>query len=257
MPSTLSGLLIFVYILIPGYCYYAVRRRLTPTRRVTSIVDAANAIFVAMVTNALMLVIYGITQVVPWIREHSPSVVHLLRDSSGYLLHSNARLAYLGTWATILLIGSSAFATALAFRSVSNPKAQPISPIRKLWERYPARVVDVSVWDYYFHNLAPDDSVIYLECHLHDSSYAAGILAWYNTDIDDSPDRDLVLSRPLTVTSADGSALVESGYDQHVILSARDIRQMIVTYVDPAVIEAERQRRSNLESEELNGPQED
>ena len=86
MPSTLSGLLIFVYVLIPGYCYYAARRRLTPTRRVTTIVDAANVIFVAMVTNAVMLVIFGVTQVVPWIREHSPSAVHLLRDSSEYLL---------------------------------------------------------------------------------------------------------------------------------------------------------------------------
>jgi len=28
MPSTLIGLIIAVYILIPGYCYYAVRRRL-------------------------------------------------------------------------------------------------------------------------------------------------------------------------------------------------------------------------------------
>ena len=119
-----------------------------------------------------------------------------------------------------------------------------------MWERYPSRVVDVSVWDYYFHNLVPDDSVVYLECYLHDSSYAAGTLAWYNTDIDDSPDRDLVLGRPLEVTSADGSALVEPGYDQHVMLSARDIQQIIVTYVDRAAIEAERQRRSNVAAQE-------
>ena len=245
MPSTLLGLLIFVYILIPGYCYYAVRKRLTPIRRVTTIVDAANVLFVAMVTNALMLMVYSILKAIPWIREHSPSTVDLVRDSKQYLLQDDSRLAYLSIWGAALLIGSSVLAIMLAVRSVSSAKTQSVGLIGKLWERYPARVTDESVWDHYFHHMAPDGSRIYLECHLHDESYAAGVLAWYNTDIDDSPNRDLVLSRPLTVTNAGGSELVQPGFEQHVILSARDIRMIIVTYVTHAAVEAEQKRRDD------------
>lgn len=245
MPSTLLGLLIFVYVLIPGYCYYAVRKRLTPIRRVTSIVDAANVLFVAMVTNALMLMVYGILKAIPWIRERSPSTVDLVRDSKQYLLQDDSRLAYLSIWAATLLLGSTVLAVLFAVRSVPNAKTQRVGVIGKLWERYPTRVIDVSVWDYYFHHLAPDDSIIYLECHLHDNSYAAGVLAWYNTDIDDSPDRDLVLARPLTVINAVGSERVQDVFEQLIVLSARDIRMIIVTYVARDVVEAEQRRRDD------------
>ena len=258
MPSTLIGLIIAVYVLIPGYCYYAVRRRLIPIRRVTTLVDAGNAIFVATITNTLILTVYGVTQVLPWIRDHSPNVVQLLRNPEDYLLHSNSRLAYVGMWAVLLLVGSSILAIVFALRSVPHRRQPRINTIRKWWdERYPARVTDVSVWDYHFHHVAPDDSEIYLECHLHNGSYVAGTLAWYNTDIDDSPDRDLVLSRPLTVTSADGSELVEQGHHQQAILSAREISEMIVTYISSAAIDTELERRSNLATEYEESRQED
>ena len=91
MPSTLVGLLAAVYVLIPGYCYYAVRRRTVPTRPVSTVIEGANLLVVAMVANALMLALYGALQAVPWIRVHSSSIVHLLRDAEGYLLQSNAR----------------------------------------------------------------------------------------------------------------------------------------------------------------------
>ena len=248
MPGTLSGLLFVFYALIPGYCYYAVRRRIAPTRRVSTVVEAANVIVMAMITNALILVIYGILQLVPWIRDHSPSVVHLLRDADDYLLHSNSRLAYVGIWAAVLLIGSSTLAIALAC---------PIGSVRKLLKSNSARILEESVWDHVFFAEAPDDSITYLECYLHDGSYTAGRLAWYNSDIDDSLDRDLVLSRPITVTKVDGSELVEPGYDQFVVVSARDIRHIIVTYVAQSAIEAERELRSrnNSDTEELDDRQ--
>ena len=246
MPSTLLGLLIFVYILIPGYCYYAVRKRLTPIRRVTTIIDAAYVLFVAMVTNASMLMVYGILKAIPWFREHSPSTIDLARDSKQYLLQDDTRLAYVSIWAAALLLGSSALAILLAVRSVTNIQTQRRGLVGRLWERYPARVIDKSVWDYYFHHMAPDDGEVYLECYLHDNSYAAGVLAWYNTDIDDSPDRDLVLTSPLTVTSAGGAELVQPSFGQNTILSARDIRTIIVTYVSRTAIEAELARRADV-----------
>ena len=86
MPSTLVGLLVAVYLLIPGYCYYATRRRTVPTRPVSTVIEGANLPVVALVTNASMLTLYGALQGVPWIRGHSSSIVHLPRDAEGYLL---------------------------------------------------------------------------------------------------------------------------------------------------------------------------
>ena len=114
MPSTLVGLLVAVYLLIPGYFYHATRRRTVPTRPVSTVIEGANLLVVALVTNTSMLVIYGALQWVPWIRGHSPSIVDLLRDAEGYLLQSNARLAWVGGWSVALLAGASALAVSFA-----------------------------------------------------------------------------------------------------------------------------------------------
>ena len=192
-----------------------------------------------MVTNILMLMIYGASQSVPWIRNHSPDIVHLLRDTDGYLLHGNSRLAYVGIWSVTLLVGSSIIAVALAAQLGPIRKLLNSKLVNMLVEHYSARIVDESVWDRYFFYLPPDDSIVYIQCYLHDGSYAAGRLAWYNTDIDDTPDRDLALSHPLLLESPDGSPLIEPGDDQHLILSARDIRQIVVTYVMQSAIESD------------------
>ena len=241
MPSTLSGLLVAIYTLIPGYFYYAVRRSVAPTRRVSTLVEAANVIVVAMITNTISLAFYGILQAVPWIRNHSPSIVDLIRDPSGYLLHSNSRLAYVGVWAIALLILSTILAVIFAYRVQKM--------IRRSTERIfeTTRITDESVWDHFFSAVAPDDCVIYVECYMQDGSYAAGSLSWYNTDIDDTPDRDIALVRPLVLTSVSGTDLMEPGYDQVMIISARDIRQIVVTYIARDAIDAELERRSDID----------
>ena len=48
MPSTLVGLLVAVYVLIPGYCYHAARRRTVPTRPVSTVIEGANLLVVAL-----------------------------------------------------------------------------------------------------------------------------------------------------------------------------------------------------------------
>lgn len=58
----------------------------------------------------------------------------------------------------------------------------------------------------------------------------AGPLVWYNTDLEDHPDRELVLGQPLTVLGSAGEPLTPSPNCQ-AILSAREIRRILVTYV--------------------------
>ena len=117
MPSTLAGLLVAIYLLIPGYCYYVVRRRTVPTRPLSTAVEGANLVVVAMLANAASLALYGLAQAVPFVRDHSPSIVQILRETESYLLESNSRLAYVGTWAAVLLSVSSGLAVAIAYRA--------------------------------------------------------------------------------------------------------------------------------------------
>lgn len=117
MPSTLAGLLVAIYLLIPGYCYYVVRRRTVPTRPLSTAVEGANLVVVAMLANAAALALYGLAQAVPFVRGHSPSIVQILRETESHLLESNSRLAYVGTWAAVLLSVSSGLAVAIAYRA--------------------------------------------------------------------------------------------------------------------------------------------
>ncbi len=231
MPSTLIGLLVAVYALIPGYCYYAVRRRTVPTRPVSTVVEGANLLVVAVVANTLTLALYGVLQWVPWFGDHSPSIVEILRDSRGYLLESNARLAYIGAWAMGVLAVSSVLAVAFACR---------VWPIRHLAAPFAPALSDESVWHRYFELIRPKDTDTYpyLECHLVDGSYVAGPLVWYNTDIEDHPDRELVLGQPLSIVGSDGEPVTLSPNSQ-IILSAREIRRILVTHVvDPPTMDS-------------------
>jgi len=62
-------------------------------------------------------------------------------------------------------------------------------------------------------------------------SYVAGPLVWYNTDIEDHPDCELVIGQPLTILGSDGEPLTPSPSSQ-AILSAREIRRILVTHVE-------------------------
>ena len=135
-----------------------------------------------------------------------------------------------------LLAGASALAMALAFC---------LWPIEPLLKRFAPALSDESVWHRYFFIRAPKDSYVYLECHLNDGSYVAGPLVWYNTDLEDSPDRDLVIGQPLTLLEPDGEP-IEGSPGAQAILSAREIRQILVTYVDRSTIDLEEGRSSGL-----------
>ena len=248
MPSTLAGLLVAIYLLIPGYCYYVVRRRTVPTRPLSTAVEGVNLVVVAMLANAVTLALYGLAQAVPFVRDHSPSIVQILRGTESYLLESDSRLAYVGTWAAVLLAIASGLAVAIAYRawpmsllaklfgkSLSDEsvayRAWPMSLLAKLFGK---SLSDESVWHRFFFTEQPEKTYIYLECYLTDGSHTAGTLVWYNTDLQDHPDRELVLKDPITTVGPSGEPSGRS--DTLAILSAREICQIIVTYVrEPAL----------------------
>lgn len=156
---------------------------------------------------------------VPPLRGHTPDIALLIRDPHSYILLDNSRLVYLVAWAALLILLSSALSAAFAYR---------LGFLDYLSRRFAPAVTDVSGWYRVFDTEAPENSTVYVMCELVDGSYAAGDLAWYNTDPEDSPDRDLILAPPLTLLNPQGEDL---GIPvERVILSARDMRQIYVVY---------------------------
>lgn len=80
---------------------------------------------------------------------------------------------------------------------------------------------------------APEGTEVFVGCDLRDGRCVSGYLDWYNTDVDEVADRDIALNRvEVTVNGRDSAP---SGF-QKIILSARDISSMHVSYLGmPAV----------------------
>ena len=222
MPGSLTGLLITVAVLTPGYVHYAIRRRLVPIRRLSVTMEGAGLFVVAAVANTLMFAIFGIVGSIPPLRGHTPDIADLMSDPSGYALLDNSRLAYVTVWVGILIFGASGISAAFAYR---------FGPLDHLSRRFAPVIARVSGWYQVFRIDPPEDSIIHVGCELQDGSYAAGRLVWFTTEPEDSPDRELILAPPFTAMNAEGGTLefLEEG---RVILSVREIRRMDVTYLN-------------------------
>jgi hypothetical protein len=73
---------------------------------------------------------------------------------------------------------------------------------------------------------------VYLGIDLDDGSYLGGWLAWYSTEPDERPDRDLALAEPLTYRpSEDPEDRHLNGFD-FVVVSARNILRLYVSFVN-------------------------
>lgn len=223
MPTTLSGLVVFAVLSIPGFLHYVQRRALVPLRleRAPSpLVEAATLASVSIFTNALALGCFGIARML--LPHHTPEVRRLILDGAGY---AAPRVAYLLLWASAALGVSSGLAMLLGRRP---------GPVRAIarWVTPPV-AVDVSAWTHLFEE-GPRGAEVYVGCDLRDGSYVGGLLAWYSTQDEETPDRDLVVAEPITYRppGAEEDETI-SGFSR-LVISARDVKRLYVSYIAPA-----------------------
>ena len=209
MPTTLSGLAIFVVFLTPGFLNYIQRRRRVPRRKLSSLVEVATFLSVSVLTNAAALGVFVVIRAI--IPNHTPNVERLAAEGSKYV---DPRIGYITLWIIILLGISCGLAVGLG---------RWPGPLRRLTPV----IVDSSAW-YYAFELGPEGSKVYLGFDMNDGSYIGGYLDWYNTDDDEVADRDIVLAAPI-VTKIDGED-AESSF-QRVVLSARNIAKISVDFL--------------------------
>jgi hypothetical protein len=231
MPSTLSGLLIFVVVLTPGLLHYIQRRALSDQPQVSALVEAGTLTTVSIVTD---LVAVGVFALIRWaLPSHTPDPSALLLNGVNY---AAPRLGYLILWAAALL----ALSCVLAILWARRPGVLATMPI------FIPALIDTSAWVYEF-EAAPEGTRVYVGCDLRDGSYIGGYLDWYNTNIEEVSDRDIALVAPITIRRTDGEVLAtESGEADKekseggsqsldfgvVVLSARDIATLYVSYLN-------------------------
>lgn len=185
MPTTLTGLLIFVALLLPGFAYLVGKERYG-TERHTSPFRETVAVVAASVTSEL--IILALFTVLRWLRPSwTPNVSALIHGGSAYAASHYQSLTAFGLFMLAL-------AVILAY-SATVPKVRRAFKRMPIIGAYPHDST-VSAWWMMFEKL-PRGRDVQVGCILEDGSYVSGLLASFNNSADDSPDRDLVLGAPI------------------------------------------------------------
>lgn len=215
MPSSFTGLVLFVLLLAPGFAFAAQRERRAPRRQRSVFGETVLLGLTSFLCDAAAILIFGALRAI--IPGHTPDVGRLVRDGQSYF---EAQYAYLGWWTLGLLALACGFGFVLGrwpprFAPVFADDITFTSAWWDLFEQYP-------------------DSTVYVGCELEDGSYLGGELFTYNSDEDETEDRELALSAPITYRSAGTDDEVELEDVGAVSVSARRIKFMTVTYLPPS-----------------------
>lgn len=209
MPTTLTGLLLFVVLLLPGFAFLWIYTFDRPARRLTVLQETGAVVVVSVICNLITLGLAAAASVIaPLLRI---DIGHLITDPDGYLKSGYPAVA---AWFIVSLATACALAAIAGFLA----RKKPVHPSH------------ASSWWTLFDTWHPD-TVRYIQCELDNGTSVAGVLGDWNTMPDDSPDRDLILNAPITFRPAP-----DAEYQHHpvssVCVSARRIVAMFVNYSD-------------------------
>ena len=209
MPTTLVGLLLFVVVLTPGFCYLLRQEHARGARTVSPFRETVTLVVISLGCVA--------------------AVGALVRHPADY---ARAQYASLAWWGLGLLTAACLLGVALASTDTGTKTAAAIRRIPGLRRLAPPAnpVTFNSAWWRLFHQ--HEDCLIHVGCHLDDGSFVSGWLLSYAADYDETGDRELTLSAPVFFRPAgerDGNNLEGVGA---IAISARRIVSLLVSYVD-------------------------
>ena len=230
MPTSLVGLLLFVGLLAPGFCYLLRREREVPNRPVSVFRETVTLVLTSLACDAAVAVGFGLVRVL--LPRQTPDVGALVRGPSSYGRQHYATLAW---WALGLLAVACLLATVMASADFSAKVGAGLHRVPGLgWLAPPARGVRFrSAWWRVFKDHPHRGHRIYVGCSLEDGSYVAGWLFSHAVDYEETADRDLVLGAPLRFrpAGAEDREAPELENVAAVVVSARRIVELFVTYV--------------------------
>ena len=239
MPSTFVGLLLFTLLSTPGLIYVLITERgARPVRVSSTFRETVTVGVISVAANGVALLIFAVLE--GMLPAHTPDVDRLIRNPGPYW---SSDYSYLLRWATGVFLLACALAAvtagsrnqaAAAERNQSAPT--PAKPGPRLVSRvaqffHPQGGVEfVSGWWKLIYLPERRDKAKRITCTLDDGSRVQGWYFSFNSEAGEGPDRDILLSAPLTFREADGSTRFEAR--GAVCLSARHIVLMQVTYED-------------------------
>lgn len=227
MPTTLTGLLLFVVLLLPGFAYLVGKERHGTERRQSPFRETV-AIVAASITSELVVlaVFFAIRARWPTV---TPDVEALIVNSGAYLRgipghHEHYRIV--AVWGIALLTAAT-----LGAYLATKPKVRGLGKKLKLTGPYPHEST-VSAWWVLFERW-PEGRDVQVVCMLDDGSVVRGQYASFNTMAEDSPDRDLVLQKPIFYRPSGENAREVPYPVSAASCSARRIVTLFVAYSEP------------------------
>jgi hypothetical protein len=209
MPTTLTGLLLFVVLLLPGFVYLVGKERAGTERR-TSPFRETVAVVAASVASELFVVCLS------WyLWSRTLDVESLVRDPGVYW---QERPGLLAGWGLGLLLAATLIA-----HLATRPQVR-----RWLPGKYP-HPSTVSAWWVLFETWKRG-RYVYAGCVLDDGSYVAGTVECFNISADDDTARDLILSEPIEYRQPNGKT-TEPLHCQAVCVPANRIVMIETSYV--------------------------
>lgn len=225
MPTTLTGLLLFVVLLLPGFAYlvgkerHGTERHLSPFRETVAIVAAS-------ITSELVVlaVFFAIREIWPTI---TPNVGALIDSTSVYLRGTPRHPGHhriVAVWGAILLISAT-----IGAYLATKPQVRRLGQI--ITGPYPHEST-VSAWWVLFERW-PNRRDVEVVCMLDDGSVVRGRFGSFNNSAEDSPDRDLILRHPIFYKPPVDNAKELPYGASAACLPARRIVTMFVAYSEP------------------------
>jgi Family of unknown function (DUF6338) len=212
MPTTLSGLLLFVALLTPGFCFALRRERVVAAPTVSVFRETVALVFASVAALAIAVGLFTFVRLL--LPDHTPNVGQFVRAPSDYAKQEYAYVALwsVGTWLTACLLASIA--------------ARPPASLSRVMRRDPQAIERFSAWWRLFEaNPSLEKTVL---CQLDDGTTVEGWLWSYDPDPEETGDRELVLTGPLVLRHPNGH-VQRTDYGA-ISMSARRMVYMYVNY---------------------------
>jgi hypothetical protein len=215
MPTTLTGLLLFVVLLLPGFTYVSIRERSAPERRRSPFQETATAAAVSTVTNSISAGVYALLHLA-W--PATPSLGGFISNGSDYWAERYGSIILAGFGVLAVSVGLAAYGAAAIRNRSPHPSA--VSSWWMLFEEMPKKMAP---------SRRRDGILTTAICYLTDGSAIQGTVFDYNPIADETSDRDLILVAPVKRRPT-GAADFSKVSCKAVSLSAREITAIDVDY---------------------------
>ena len=229
VPTSLLGILTFVSLLAPGLAYVLRHEKTVPARSHSAFREGLRVIFVSIACLSAAGLLLSIARAI--FPRTTPNVGLLVRNRP--LAIRNDYVAY-AWWAVALVAVAVGLGAVAADRRVVRrlQELRRRRPVRWITGEATTTIRSESAW-YKVMNFYEDDrGPIYVGAQLDDGTYIEGYQHSFNVWVEETKDRDMLLSAPLLLTTVDG---VKHDLEaQFTVISASRIVRLDVTHLPPS-----------------------